>query len=125
MTMLLAFCAQLSGCREASRGLTVDQLKARVEAGGKPFVVDTRTEYEYRQGHLPGAINIPPHRFDSPLHAPARRQGASRSSSTAGGLAESRASAPRSRREKMGYPKVGMFTGGYPAWAAKGYHVEK
>ena len=44
--------------------LTVEQLKARIEAGGRPFVVDTRTEYEYRQGRVPGSVNIAPYEFD-------------------------------------------------------------
>jgi len=29
------------------------------------LIVDTRGEYEYRQGHIPGAINIPQEQFDN------------------------------------------------------------
>ena len=43
--------------------LSAEQLKKLTDAKSALFLVDTRTEYEYRQGRLPGAINIPPYRF--------------------------------------------------------------
>jgi rhodanese-related sulfurtransferase len=61
---LLAFSCATVVQPGGVENLTVEQLKVRIEAGGGPFVVDTRTEYEYRQGHLPGSVNIPPYEFD-------------------------------------------------------------
>ena len=44
--------------------VTAEDLKAEMESGkSKVLVVDARTADEYRRGHLPGAINIPPSKF--------------------------------------------------------------
>lgn len=45
--------------------VTAEQLKKLLDANSPLFLVDTRTEYEFRKGRIPGAVNIPPHRFDS------------------------------------------------------------
>jgi len=63
-TALVAFSCATVMQPGGVESLTVEQLKARIEAGNRPFVVDTRTAYEYRQGHLPGSVNIPHYEFD-------------------------------------------------------------
>ena len=63
LTALLAFSCATVGRPGGVEDIPVEQLKARIGAGGGLVVVDTRTEYEYRQGHLPGAVNIPPYEF--------------------------------------------------------------
>ena len=45
--------------------LTADDLIKRIVQSEKLLVVDARTEEEYRQGHIPNAINIPPSQFKS------------------------------------------------------------
>jgi rhodanese-related sulfurtransferase len=45
--------------------LTADEVKKRIEQPEKTLIVDTRTEEEYRQGHIPTAVNIPPQQFTS------------------------------------------------------------
>ncbi|MGD0232247.1 MAG: rhodanese-like domain-containing protein [Syntrophorhabdales bacterium] len=66
LAALLSFsCATAGLPPRPVRDLSADQLKQIIEQRRALVVVDTRTEYEYRQGHLPGAINIPPHRFDA------------------------------------------------------------
>ena len=45
------------------RDVNADQLRQMIEGKGRLILVDTRTEYEYEQGHLPGAISVPPYRF--------------------------------------------------------------
>ena len=44
--------------------LGAEQVKKLVDAGSGLFLVDTRTDFEFRKGRIPGAVNIPPHRFD-------------------------------------------------------------
>ncbi|MDQ7820375.1 MAG: rhodanese-like domain-containing protein [Armatimonadota bacterium] len=34
-------------------------LKARLDAGEKPFILDVRQPEEFAAGHIPGAVNIP------------------------------------------------------------------
>ena len=45
------------------RDVSADQLRQMIEGKERLILVDTRTEYEYGQGHLPGAISVPPYRF--------------------------------------------------------------
>jgi rhodanese-related sulfurtransferase len=38
-----------------------DELKQKIDQGDHRFVlVETLPEYTYQQGHLPGAVNLPP-----------------------------------------------------------------
>lgn len=65
--LLAAFLA--SSCATGMRrgpveDLTAEQVKGKIEERHSLVVVDTRSEYEYSQGHLPGAINIPPYKFN-------------------------------------------------------------
>jgi len=45
--------------------LTTEQVKALIDQPGKALIVDARTAEEYRQGHIPTAVNIPPQQFTS------------------------------------------------------------
>ena len=45
--------------------LTAEQVKNLIEQPGKVLVIDARTEAEYKQGHIPTAINIAPPQFAS------------------------------------------------------------
>jgi predicted sulfurtransferase len=59
-------CAQVPTAPTRPVGaLSAEQLKKLIDAKSALFLVDTRTEYEFRKGRIPGAVNIPPHRFDS------------------------------------------------------------
>jgi phage shock protein E len=43
--------------------LTADDVAKHIVQSEKLLVVDARTEEEYRQGHIPNAVNIPPSQF--------------------------------------------------------------
>ena len=45
--------------------LTAKEVNKRIEQHEKVLIVDARTEEEYRQGHVPTAVNIPPTKFIS------------------------------------------------------------
>jgi predicted sulfurtransferase len=62
MLMLFA-CATPQPPQRSTGNLSAEQLKALVDSKAPMTLVDTRTEYEFRKGHIPGAINIPPHKF--------------------------------------------------------------
>ena len=44
-----------------------ESLYERIEAGDDVQVVDIRSEREYTQGHVPGALNVPMSRFASEI----------------------------------------------------------
>jgi phage shock protein E len=42
------------------KSTSADELKSMLDKKTKLVVVDSRTAEEYRQGHIPAAVNIPP-----------------------------------------------------------------
>jgi hydroxyacylglutathione hydrolase len=42
-----------------SETMKPNELLQRMKSGNPPVVVDTRSEMEFRKGHIPGAINAP------------------------------------------------------------------
>jgi len=40
------------------------ELKVKLDTKQNLFLVDSRTEGEYLQGHIPGAVNVPPERVN-------------------------------------------------------------
>lgn len=49
------FAVILAGC---APGISQQELLSRIESGRAPLLLDVRTEGEYRDGHIPGAVNI-------------------------------------------------------------------
>jgi len=45
--------------RESAPAMTPEELALAVAEGRPPVIVDVRGPRQYRDGHLPGAINIP------------------------------------------------------------------
>ncbi len=43
--------------------VTAEQVEERLHGGGRSVIVDVRPLEEYREGHVPGAINIPAERI--------------------------------------------------------------
>jgi rhodanese-related sulfurtransferase len=39
--------------------MTAEDLSARIDAGNAPAILDVRSRWEYRRGHVPGAVLIP------------------------------------------------------------------
>jgi hydroxyacylglutathione hydrolase len=39
--------------------MQANELLRRIQSNNAPVVVDTRSEFEFRRGHIPGAINAP------------------------------------------------------------------
>ena len=44
--------------------MTAAELRARIESGRAPVILDVRTRWEYRRGHIPGAVSLPFWRAD-------------------------------------------------------------
>ena len=54
--LAVAACAQ---SEDGASRITASVLAERVEAGNAPIILDVRSEAEYADGHIPGALNIP------------------------------------------------------------------
>ena len=104
--------------------LTADYVIKRIVQSENLLVVDARTEDEYRQGHIPHAINIPPSQFKSiGIHLP---QDKSRPiifycRGYQWGLTIEAAVAAQAE----GYTNIFTFRGGFPEWLSHNYPIEK
>lgn len=66
--------AEYLGDRDGLEAISREELRARLDAG-EAIVVDVRPEVEYRAGHIPGAISLPPDQLDELLdELPADRE---------------------------------------------------
>ena len=113
--------------RENVRGnadLTVDVDTAHaLLQNGKPFVVDVRPREQYREAHLPGAVNMPLAELgdgQAPAALPADRGAPILSVCQRGNASLSGLLFLKS----LGYRNVRSMTGGTLAWREKGYPVD-
>ena len=51
----------------SAQGVVIDleQLREQMTSGKRTVLIDVRSPQEYREGHIPGAINVPAERFVS------------------------------------------------------------
>lgn len=52
-----------SAVAQEFKDLTIDELKKKIDGKEKMVLVDARGENDYKQGHIPAAINIPTEKF--------------------------------------------------------------
>lgn len=58
LALMLASILVLSGCGN-SRYITASALNEKIQNNEPVLVLDMRTAYEFKKGHIPGAVNIP------------------------------------------------------------------
>lgn len=97
------------------RRVSVAELKAALDAGSVPVLVDVRTPFEYGGGHVPGAINLPVGQVEG-AELPDDVWLICRS-----GARSARAAQALAARGK----RVVDVAGGTTAWAAAGYPSSK
>ena len=103
---------------EAYESASPEELRSRIE-GGVATVLDVRAATEYKEGHIPGAV----HRFVGKLLH--EMNGVERSKPVVVHcLGGERAAIAASVLQRAGYDVVDM-NGGYRAWAAAGYPIER
>lgn len=103
--------------------VTTDELRALLEAGEPISLVEALPPIHYRDGHLPGAVNIP--------HEDVARRAADLLPDRSAAIvvycasetcANSRIAAARLRG--LGYTDVRTYEGGKAAWTAAGLPLE-
>jgi sulfur-carrier protein adenylyltransferase/sulfurtransferase len=97
-----------------------DELKARLDAGEKPVIVDVREPNEWAQGTLPGAHCVPRGVLELQVDSQLPRDTTVVLYCGGGGRS---ALAAKSLRE-MGFDHVENLEGGFGAWTQAGYPVE-
>lgn len=104
--------------REAVPEVTVDDVKARLENGQRPVLLDVREREEYREGHLEGALALPRGFLEMRVEEAVPDKSALVVAYCAGGVRS--LIAARTLKE-MGYTDVRSMAGGYTAWKNAGY----
>ena len=51
--------ARKEGNRQMIKEISAFELKSMMESGESPNILDVRETHEFREGHIPGALNIP------------------------------------------------------------------
>jgi len=100
--------------------ITAAGLHGRIAAGERPLVLDVRSDGEWERGHIPGAIHIENGRLpyddlpipkDGPIIVQCGHY--------------NRAAAGLSILARRGYRNLTLFDGGFSAWRAARYEVER
>lgn len=97
-----------------------EDLKARLDAGEQPVIIDVREPHEWEQGTLPGAQTVPRGVLELQVDAQVPRDAAVVVYCAAGGRS---ALAAKSLKE-MGFEKVESLEGGFSGWSQAGYRVQ-
>lgn len=104
--------------RAAVPEVTVDNVKARLENGQHPVLLDVREREEYREGHLEGALALPRGFMEMRVEEAVPDKETPVVAYCAGGVRS--LIAARTLKE-MGYTDVSSMAGGYTAWKNAGY----
>lgn len=104
--------------------ITRDELKVRLGRGGDFKLVETLAPEQFREGHLPGAINIPPDQVST--LAPTLLPDKQAEVITYCASRTCHASADAARELiKLGYTNVRHYAGGKADWTFAGLPMER
>ena len=104
--------------------LRLDEFRAR-HAAGSIFVVDVRDEIVFRNGHIPGALNVPLSEIDRRASEVRTRAGQRTIVTYCSCPSEQTAASAAVVLSKLGATNVSVLVGGYPEWVSTGGAVEK
>jgi len=117
MLMLVVLAASAAGSFTRVSAVT---LKAFESDGKELAILDPREEGTYGQGHLLHAVNIPLSKLELTADALVPRR-STRIVLADGG--EGTAERAAVRLKELGYTRLAVLEGGYPAWKQAGYEV--
>ncbi len=100
---------------------TIDDIKPRLDAGEKFFLVDVREESEYAAGHLPGASHLGKGVIERDIEQAIPDTSAEIVLYCGGGY---RSALAADNLQKMGYTNIISMDGGIRAWREAGYQAE-
>ncbi len=100
---------------------TIADIKPRLDAGEKFFLVDVREESEFAAGHLPGALHLGKGVIERDIEQAIPDAAAEIVLYCGGGY---RSALAADNLQKMGYSNVISMDGGIRAWREAGYPME-
>jgi rhodanese-related sulfurtransferase len=104
------------------RETNVEEVKKKIDRGGKFVLVDVREESEFAKDHLPGAIHLGKGVIERDIEARVPDLDAEIVLYCGGGF---RSALAADNLQKMGYTNVISMDGGIRDWREKGYPLTK
>lgn len=120
---MASFNEVLSQVKRSIREVSVDETKARMQAGeARPVVVDVRERDEYEQGYVPRAEWIPRGFLEMKIEDLVPERGREIILYCAGG---NRSALAARSLEEMGYTRVSSMAGGFRSWKQAGHAFDR
>ena len=104
------------------REIDVDEMKKKMDRGGKFTLVDVREESEFARDHLPGALHLGKGIIERDIEARVPDLDTEIVLYCGGGF---RSALAADNLQKMGYKNVISMDGGIRDWRGKGYPLTK
>jgi rhodanese-related sulfurtransferase len=108
--------------KQTVQEISIDNAPAAIAQGD--FLIDVRESEEFQAGHLPGAIHMSRGMLEFKLAANPQLQSRDLKI-TVYCKTSGRAALCALSLKEMGYVNVRSIAGGFDAWQAAGFHVEK
>jgi rhodanese-related sulfurtransferase len=118
----LRFLKIVDDAKTRVRETNVDEVKKKMDRGGKFTLVDVREESEFAKDHLPGAIHLGKGIIERDIEARVPDLDAEIVLYCGGGF---RSALAADNLQKMGYKNVVSMDGGIRDWREKGYPLER
>src|SRR5271169_2748296 len=116
------FLKIVDDAKKRVRETNVEEVKKKMDRGGKFFLVDVREESEFEKDHLPGAIHLGKGIIERDIEARVADLDAEIVLYCGGGF---RSALAADNLQKMGYRNVISMDGGIRGWREKGYPLTR
>lgn len=116
------FLKIVNDAKSRVRETNVQEIKNRMDAGEKFYLVDVREDSEWSKGHLPNAVHIGKGVIERDIETRIPDKNAELVLYCGGGF---RSALAADNLQKMGYKKVVSMDGGWRGWNESGYPTEK
>ncbi len=112
------FLALVNDAKSRVRETDVDAVKARLDRGERPAIIDVREESEYARDHVPGAVHLGKGILERDIEARFPDTSTELILYCGGGF---RSALAADALQKMGYTNVTSMDGGIRDWRQRGY----
>jgi len=116
------FLKLVEDAKQHVKECTVEDVKQRLDRKDRFYLVDVREESEWAAGHLPGAIHLGKGVIERDVEQAIPDTAAEVILYCGGGF---RSALAAENLQKMGYSNVTSMDGGWRAWNAAGFPVQK
>jgi rhodanese-related sulfurtransferase len=116
------FLKIVNDAKSRVRETNVPEIKKRLDAGEKFYLVDVREDSEWAKGHLPNAIHLGKGVIERDIEAKVPDKNAELVLYCGGGF---RSALAADNLQKMGYKNVLSMDGGWRGWTESGYPTQK